>query len=75
MNIPEDKIQEIIQAADIVDVVSKYVRLRKTGINYKGLCPFHNEKDSLILRKCKKTDFLLFWLPQRGKCDQVFDGI
>jgi DNA primase len=75
MNIPEDKIQEIIQAADIVDVVSKYVRLRKTGINYKGLCPFHNEKTPSFSVNAKKTDFLLFWLPQRGKCDQVFDGI
>jgi DNA primase len=43
--IPEDKIEEIKNAADIVEVVSDYVLLKKTGKNYSGLCPFHAEKD------------------------------
>src|SRR5574344_70253 len=37
-------IDKITEAANIVDVVSEFVSLRKAGINYKGLCPFHNEK-------------------------------
>ena len=37
-------IQRIKDAADIVDVVREFVTLRKAGANYKGLCPFHNEK-------------------------------
>lgn len=37
-------IQRIMDAADIVDVVKEFVTLRKAGTNYKGLCPFHNEK-------------------------------
>ena len=37
-------IDRIMSAADIVDVVSEFVSLRKSGSNYKGLCPFHNEK-------------------------------
>ncbi len=37
-------IQRIMEAADIVDVVREFVTLRKAGVNYKGLCPFHNEK-------------------------------
>lgn len=37
-------IQRIMDTADIVDVVKEFVTLRKAGVNYKGLCPFHNEK-------------------------------
>ncbi len=33
-----------MEAANIVDVVSEFVTLRKSGANYKGLCPFHNER-------------------------------
>jgi DNA primase len=37
-------IEKIKDAANIVDVVGEFVTLRKSGANYKGLCPFHNEK-------------------------------
>ena len=37
-------VEKIKDAANIVDVVSEFVTLRKSGSNYKGLCPFHNEK-------------------------------
>ena len=37
-------IDQVYQATDIVDVVSDVVSLRKSGVNYKGLCPFHEEK-------------------------------
>lgn len=37
-------IDRIVGAANIVDVVSEFVTLRKRGVNYIGLCPFHNEK-------------------------------
>ncbi len=37
-------VQRILDAADIVEVVSDYVHLVKRGSNYMGLCPFHNEK-------------------------------
>lgn len=42
--IPEEIIEKVRQSHDIVDVVSQYVSLRKTGKNYVGLCPFHSEK-------------------------------
>lgn len=37
-------IDKITAAADIVDVVSEFVNLRRAGANYKGLCPFHDDK-------------------------------
>ena len=37
-------VEKIKEAANIVDVVSEFVTLKKSGSNYKGLCPFHNEK-------------------------------
>ncbi len=42
--IPQSKIDEILQAATIEDVVGDYVRLKRRGANLTGLCPFHNEK-------------------------------
>ncbi|WP_311515155.1 DNA primase [Oligella urethralis] len=42
--IPEDFIQELLARVDIVDVVGKYVQLKKGGQNLQGLCPFHQEK-------------------------------
>ncbi|MBN2804375.1 MAG: DNA primase, partial [Deltaproteobacteria bacterium] len=42
---PDDKIAEIRERADIVEVISEYVSLKKAGINYKGVCPFHADSD------------------------------
>jgi len=42
--IPQSKIDEILHAANIEEVVGDYVRLKRRGANLTGLCPFHNEK-------------------------------
>lgn len=44
MRIPESKIEEVRRASDTVDVISAYVKLKKRGKNFLGLCPFHTEK-------------------------------
>jgi len=41
---PQRFIDDLKQQADIVVVIQDYVSLKKTGANYKGLCPFHGEK-------------------------------
>ncbi|HYG54569.1 MAG TPA: DNA primase [Burkholderiales bacterium] len=42
--IPDSFKQDLLNRVDIVDVVSRYVQLKKGGANYLGRCPFHNEK-------------------------------
>jgi DNA primase len=42
--IPEDKVREVAERLSIVEVVSEYVPLRRSGGNYLGICPFHAEK-------------------------------
>ena len=49
-------IGRIMDAANIVEVVSEFVTLRRSGANYKGLCPFHNEKTpSFIVTPSRNT--------------------
>jgi len=43
--IDRQTVDKIIDAAQIVDVVGEFVTLRKSGVNYKGLCPFHDDRN------------------------------
>jgi DNA primase len=42
--IPQNFIQELLARADVVEIVGRYVQLKKGGANFMGLCPFHGEK-------------------------------
>jgi DNA primase len=42
--IPQETIQQIVSRIDIIEIISSFVKLKKRGVNYIGLCPFHNEK-------------------------------
>jgi DNA primase len=44
VSIPQSFIQELLARADVVDIVGRYVQLKKGGANFMGLCPFHGEK-------------------------------
>ena len=54
--IPPSFKQDLLARADIVEIVGRYVQLKKAGINYKGLCPFHGEKTpSFIVSPTRQT--------------------
>ena len=55
MKIEENIIEEIKNRADIVEIISEYVILKKIGTNFKGVCPFHQEKTpSFIVNPVKQ---------------------
>ncbi len=58
-HIPEETLRSIQDAIDIVDVVSRYVTLKRSGSSFKGLCPFHEEKT---------PSFVVFQQSGRYKC-------
>ncbi|THB76697.1 MAG: DNA primase [Desulfobacteraceae bacterium] len=60
MRIPEDKVSEILHISDIVQVISESVILKKSGINYFGLCPFHTEKTPSFSVNAQKQIFHCF---------------
>jgi DNA primase len=66
MKVPEEKIEEIRVAANIVEVVSDFVQLRKRGSNFIGLCPFHNEKTPSFTVNEDKQIFYCFGCHKGG---------
>ena len=53
-------VDEIKSRCNIVDVIGRHVSLKKAGINYKGLCPFHNEKTPSFVVSEPKQIFTCF---------------
>ncbi len=64
--IPEEIVQDIISKADIVKVIQEQVQLKKQGVNYTGLCPFHNEKTPSFTVSPAKGLFKCFGCGESG---------
>lgn len=64
--IDKQTIDKILDAAQIVDVVSDFVTLRKRGVNYIGLCPFHDEKTGSFIVSPAKGIFKCFGCGKGG---------
>ena len=66
MPIPEHIIEKVKEENDIVDVISDVVRLKRTGKNYSGLCPFHHEKTPSFSVSQDKQIFKCFGCGETG---------
>ncbi|MFV0678706.1 DNA primase [Ottowia sp.] len=66
MAIPQHFIQELVARTDIVEIVGRYVPLKKTGANFSGLCPFHSEKSPSFSVSPSKQFFHCFGCGKNG---------
>ena len=64
--IPQSFIQDLLARVDIVEVVGRYVQLKKSGQNYSGLCPFHAEKTPSFTVSASKQFFHCFGCGAHG---------
>jgi len=66
MAIPQSFIQELIARADVVEIVGRYVQLKKGGANFMGLCPFHAEKSPSFTVSPSKQFYHCFGCGKNG---------
>ena len=61
-----DEIEQIKQKINIVDLVAEYIPLKKAGVNFKALCPFHNEKTPSFVVSPERQIFKCFGCQKSG---------
>ena len=66
MAIPQSFIQELLSRVDVVEVVGRFVQLKKGGANFMGLCPFHGEKSPSFTVSPTKQFFHCFGCGKNG---------
>jgi DNA primase len=66
LQVSEEVIQKIKEQNDIVDIISEDVRLKKSGRNYMGLCPFHNDKSPSFSVSSEKQIYKCFSCGEAG---------
>lgn len=64
--IPEHTIAEVRDKTDVVTTIGRYVQLRKSGANFKGLCPFHSEKTPSFVVNPARQSFYCFGCHEKG---------
>ncbi|MEO7852845.1 MAG: DNA primase [Rubrivivax sp.] len=64
--IPSGFLQDLLARVDIVDVVGRYVQLKKAGANHMGLCPFHGEKSPSFSVSASKQFYYCFGCGAHG---------
>ena len=72
--IPQAIIDKIFDVAPIEEVVGEYVTLKRAGANYKGLCPFHDDKNASMSVSPSKGIFKCFQLWPRREYFSVHNG-
>jgi len=78
MAIPDEKIEEIRASADLVDVTGDYVKMKRSGKRYMGLCPFHNESTPSFSVDPEQNLFYCFGCQKGGdvfKFIQEIEGV
>jgi DNA primase len=64
--IPKETIEHVLAATDIADLIASYIPLKRIGANYKGLCPFHNEKTPSFTINTARQSFHCFGCKKGG---------
>ncbi|NNF57450.1 MAG: DNA primase, partial [Rhodothermaceae bacterium] len=73
--IPDSTVDDVRAAVDLVDVVSDYVRLKKQGVRFVGLCPFHNEKTPSFSVDSRQDLFYCFGCKRGGDLFKFIEEI
>src|SRR5665213_4210456 len=64
--ISQETIQQLVRRIDIIEIISSFVKLKKRGVNYIGLCPFHNEKSPSFTVSPSKEIYKCFGCGRSG---------
>ena len=64
--IPQNFINDLIESADIVEIIGSRLELKKAGRSFQGLCPFHNEKTPSFSVSPEKQFFHCFGCKESG---------
>ena len=64
--IPESFISEVLSRTDIVEVIGRYVKLQRKGVNYMACCPFHKEKTPSFAVNQSRQFFKCFGCGESG---------